>query len=72
MFNYDSSSLVSDLSFAIFFDVFQIDGKGMELSFFDLFPINGDFLLASFDLIAVGDGSSSFGFRDTLFSNSLF
>jgi len=69
VFNYDASSLISDLSFGLAFEVNQV-ADGMALSFFDFFPVNGDFLLASFDLLAVGEGSSSFTFSDTLFSDT--
>lgn len=68
VFNYDASTLLSDLSFGLSFLVNQV-GDGMALSFFDFSPVNGDFLLASFDLIAVGEGSTNFTFSDTLFAD---
>lgn len=71
VFSYDSSSLISDLSFGLAFEVNQV-ADGMALSFFDFSPVNGDFLLASFDLIALSSGFSSFSIGDLLFSDTIF
>ncbi|WP_299084493.1 hypothetical protein [uncultured Paraglaciecola sp.] len=71
VFNYDPTSLASDLDLGILFEVNQV-GEGMALSFYDFSPVNGDFLLASFDLVAVGEGQSTFAFSDVLFTDTLF
>ena len=70
IFGYDPSTLVSDLSSGFFFDVGQVDGQGMALSFLDFFPKNGDFLVASFDLISLSAGSTSFSLGDGDFSQT--
>lgn len=71
VFNYDPTSLASALDFGLVFEVNQV-ADGMALSFLDFFPVSGSFLLASFDLIAVGEGSTSFSFSDVSFSDSFF
>lgn len=68
IFSYDASTLVSDLSSGIF-EVNQVDGEGMALSFLDFAPRSGDFLLASFDLIAQSAGVATFSMGDALFGD---
>jgi hypothetical protein len=73
LFSYDdTTSLTSDLlavpPFA--FDVNQVP-DGMALSFLDFnLYAGGDFLLASFDLLALAPGDSLFSLSDLLFSDS--
>jgi hypothetical protein len=62
VFNFDRATLNSDLFASLtvfgFFDGIQ-QSNGAGFSFSDFSPISaGDFLLASFDLVAVGEGST--------------
>jgi hypothetical protein len=68
VFSYDASTLLSDLSLGLLFDVNQVP-DGMALSFFDFNLVNGDFLLASFDLIAVDEGFTNFTLSDAIFAD---
>jgi hypothetical protein len=69
VFSYDPSSLVSDLITGFTFEVNQVP-DGMALSLFNFTAFNGDFLLASFDLIAISEGITQFTFSDALFSDT--
>ena len=68
VFSYDASTLLSDLSLGLVFEVNQVP-DGMALSFFDFNIVNGDFLLASFDLIAVDEGLTNFTLSDAIFAD---
>jgi hypothetical protein len=69
IFSYDASTLLTDLDFFLF-EVNQVP-DGMALSGLDFSPVDGDFLLASFDLIAESAGVATFSMGDALFSEFL-
>ena len=69
IFSYDASTLMTDLDpFAGFFVVSET-ANGMALSFGDILIFGGDFLLASFDLIAQSAGVATFSMGDALFGD---
>ena len=69
--HFDSATLTSDLSASLTpFGVFHAAQRSnwVEFSFNDFLPVSsGDFLLASFDLVAIGEGSTDISFTDVVF-----
>lgn len=74
LFTYDSASLLSDLPlddglFTLGLLAEQ-QSDHLALSFFDFLPFAGsDFLLAKFDLVSLGNGTSDFSIANASFDN---
>jgi len=77
IFAYDEFSLISDLFFSNPIGIFEVNAFDGYIAFsfldLDLKPIpNGDFVLASFNLTALVEGTSSFLFTDVEFYQNGF
>lgn len=67
LFSYNPLALFSDLDFSGLLEVNQV-ASGIALNYLAFVPVMGDFMLATFELTAIADGTTAFSLNNIDFT----